>query len=730
MAQRQYKKNYKPGTSSIGTQRSNRKSFQMESQMKYMKGLIFISLFTVIFSARGGTARADAKITKLNEIVVSDKIDKTATTATKTGTPLSDIPATVTVVPSTLIRTQGSTASVDQTIRNVSGVSQSSSSNYGFFNNYVIRGLNMNFLRDGIPDGSTVNGYARSLVDVEKVEVLKGPGSALYGSGSPGGSVNLVTKTPESEPAYEFAQSFGSFDTYQTTVDLTGPVGRNDLLYRFIGGYYTTDGFRGLEKETTEVLPTITWQVSDGHKLTFDFDYRDIDLISDTNGIPFRGVSLTAPNVLLDVSRENKYYTPFSETNQEVFRFALNDEVELSDSLLLRNNFVVLDRELYLLRNAGGTVAAGSSTMTGRSLRQQTDDVTDYVYQFEPIWDFETGSVKHKLLTGFETQYHDLSAQRQAAALPNILNVFNPIIPETSKSALTFVPTFDRDIQAFYLSGYAQDQIELTEQWKARLGGRYDRFDTDVQSRLNNTEEDRQDDALSGQAGLVFQPIHETSFYGGVSSSKQAILSTESSSPLNVPESALQYEIGNRTSFLDDKLNINVAWFDVTRENFLVTIGTDTIPVGEQKTQGVDIDMDAELMPGWNLYANYSYQDAELVDVPVLTGPSVIGNRPTGIPADSASFWSTYELQEGPLKGFGFGGGLTYKGPIFINQTNTSEVPGYTTGDLVFFYHKDFWEAQLNITNVGDVTYFRNGVNSGALPGDPLAVTGTVRVKF
>ena len=694
-----------------------------------------IAVFFLVLAAALGAVEAKAqeeadKVTVLKEVVVKATANgkKMASTATKTNTPIRDIPATVVVVPQSVIQAQAASASVDNSIRNVSGVTQSSSSNYGFFNNYLIRGLNMNFLRDGVPDGSTVNGYARSLADVERVEILKGPGSALYGSGSPGGSVNLVTKAPEDSPAYMFEQTFGSFDTYQTTLDATGPLGNSGHLYRFVGDYYTTDGFRGLDKEMSEVMPTLRFQF-DNHTLTLDLDCRKIDLIADTNGIPFRGASLTADNTLLNVSRENRYYTPFGGIDQEVFRYAVSDEAELNENLLLRNNFVVLDRDLDLLRNGGGTVAAGSSTMTGRSLRQQSDHVTDYVYQIEPVLDFETGSLAHKLLTGFEFQYHDLSAARGTATLPNITDVFNPVIPETSKSNLNFVPNFDRDMEAVYLALYAQDQIELTEQWKLRLGGRVDRFDTDVRSRLNSVEEDRQDNVFSGQAGLVYQPVHETSFYVGVSSSKQAILSTESTAPLNQPEGALQYEAGNKTSLWDDKLNINVAWFDVTRTDFLVTIGTESIPIGEQKSQGVDLDINAEPVKGWNLYANYSYQDAKLVNVPGVT-PAVNGNSPTGIPLHSAALWTTYELQEGPLKGFGLGGGLTYKGKVYINQNNTSQVPDYLIGDLVFFYHKDPWEAQINITNVGDATYFRNGVNSGALPGDPLAVQGTVRVRF
>ncbi|HUR57144.1 MAG TPA: TonB-dependent siderophore receptor [Opitutaceae bacterium] len=677
-------------------------------------------------------AKAKSASTTLNEVVVkgaAEDPNAVATTGSKTNTPLRYIPASISVVPKDLVETQGATANVDYAVRNVSGVTQSSSSNYGFFNNYQIRGLNMNFLRDGVPDATTINGYSRTLADVERIEVLKGPGSALYGSGAPGGTVNLISKKPQQKAAYSLLGSYGAFDTYETTADMTGPIVPGKVSYRFIANYYDTDGYRDLERGLYEILPTLRFDFNEDHNLTFDFDFRDIEIVADTYGIPFEGSSLTTRNHLLPVSHDNKYYTPFGKTEQKVLRYSVTDEWRVRDELLLRNNFVVLDRELRLLRNAGGAVATGSSVMTSRSLREQADDVTDYLYQFEPVIDFDTRDVHHKLLLGFEYQYHDVDAWRNTAALPNILDVYNPVVRETSKDLLTFVPNFDRGIKANYESLYVQDQMDLTRKLKLRLGGRFDRFDTKVDSRLNRVRERRVDTPFSGQAGLVYEPVEPTSFYGGIARSQQAILSTESSSPLNTPEGALQYEVGSKTHFFQDRLSFDVSWFHVTRKDFLVTIGADTIPVGKQKTQGVDFETRVTPVAGWNLYANYTYQEARLLKVPLAAGPAVEGNRPTGIPANIVNLWSTYEFQDGFLKGFGFGGGLTYKDSVFINQQNTSLVPSYITADAVLFYRRGWYEFQVNVKNLTDQDYFKYGVNGGALPGEPFGVYGTVRLR-
>jgi iron complex outermembrane receptor protein len=343
----------------------------------------------------------------------------------------------------------------------------------------------------------------------------------------------------------------------------------------------------------------------------------------------------------------------------------------------------------------------------------------------------ETGPIKHTVLTGFEYQGHWIQTTRMTAPLPNIANVFSPVIVEQSNAGLVYANNFSRDIESRQYGIYAQDQMELTEQWKVRVGGRGDCFDTSDFNRLNSIDREATSYKTNGQGGVVFQPIPETSFYGGASRGHQAILTTEAANTALPPENSTQFELGNKTLLLDGKLSINTALFTVTRKNFLVTIGPDTIPVGEQRTEGVDVDLQSEPIKGWICYANYSLQDAVLVSVPVApAAASPNGHRPTGIPENSANLWTTYELQDGALKGFGFGGGITYKDNVFLDQLNTQGIPSYIVGDVVAFYKIDPVVVQLNVYNVADSLYFRNGVNSGALPGNPLAFQGTVRVNF
>ncbi|MCC7519600.1 MAG: TonB-dependent siderophore receptor [Verrucomicrobiae bacterium] len=662
----------------------------------------------------------------LPEVVVTDKhatdaVPRSASTGSKTDTPLKDLPASVIVILEKLMKEQGGTG-LDDTIRNVSGLTQSSSGNYGFFNNYLSRGLSLDFLRDGVPDGARINGYSRSLLNVQQVEVLKGPGSALYGSSSPGGTINLVTAPPLSRGQYSISQVAGSFDTYQSSIDFTGPLGAEGVSYRLRSAYHTSSGYRGLEQERIEVLPVLQWKLNKDQTLTFDFDYRDLDLTSDTSGIPFRG------RTLLSVTPDHRYYTPFATTEQRILRGSIRHEYHYSPDLTLRNNLVVLKRDLYLLRNAGGAVAPNSIVMTGRNLRSQRDDASDLIYQLEPVWKIETGGIEQTLLGGFEFQHHSADARRETAALSNIRNVFDPIIPETSIAALNFRPNFDRSLEANYFSLYAQDQVDFDEHWKVRIGGRIDRFETYDYNRIGSLDRRRFDTELSGQFGLVYQPIQATSFYSGISQGAQAILNTETGNSALPPENSTQYELGNKTTFLDGRISLNTALFRVIRENFLVTIGPDQVPVGEQQTQGIEFDLQSEPLRGWKLFGNYALYEAEITRLP--STPSVEGNRPTGVPVQTASAWTTYEIQTGILKGLGCGGGTTFRDEVFLDQANTQGIPSYVTGDVVVFYRQGPVELQVNLRNVTDETWYRNGVNSGALPGTPLTIEGTARLTF
>ncbi len=670
-------------------------------------------------------------------------------TGSKTDTLVRDIPASIQVVEQDTIKEQGGEASVDKVIRNVSGVQQSSTSNYGFFNNYSIRGLQQTFLRDGVPDGLTVNGYARTLTDIERVEVLKGPGSALYGTLAPGGTVNLVRKRAQETPAGSVKQTFGSFGASRTAVDLTGPL-TNDkkLLYRFNGAFQYSDGYRGLKNETLEILPSLTWKPNDFNTVNIDFDYRHIEVVADSFGIPFIGTQKYKTGVsavgtqLIDVPRDTRYYSPFATNVQDVYRGAIKHEWQASDNFLLRNSLTVLHRDVDILRNTAGGVNASNGLPAIRGLRAQKDKATDLTWQTEGVLDVATGGIQHKILGGFEYQVHNIDTYRDSINFPALKDLYNPVLETSLDQKINQGRSFDVKYRGNYYALYLQDQIKFSEQFKARIGGRWDQFGlnrTGYVNALNSTNKvtDTFDGELSNnpstfsyQAGLVYQPIPALSVYGGVSKSHLAALSTEGVNirSLDPAENALQYEAGIKTQLFDGKLTANFAYFDVTRKDFIVTIGTDRLPVGAQKTKGYEIDLNAEPIKGWKLLANYANYDATLTNLP--NDRTLEGNRSTGVPKDSASLWTTYEIQSGALKGFGMGGGLTYRNSIYLDQQNTREIPGYTTLDLVAFYRRDNFEAQLNFNNVTDVAYFRNGSNTGALPGEPFNISASVGFKF
>jgi iron complex outermembrane recepter protein len=230
---------------------------------------------------------------------------------------------------------------------------------------------------------------------------------------------------------------------------------------------------------------------------------------------------------------------------------------------------------------------------------------------------------------------------------------------------------------------------------------------------------------------VVYQVSPLTSFYAGASRGNQAIVTTEAARSAFAPEHAVQYELGNRTYLLNDRLYFNTAVFEVTRSDFLQTINGVPTPVGEQRTRGLEFDVAAELAAGLRVLASYAYQDAHYTQL--RTGSGVhdpnTGRVVVGVPRNSGALWATYDLP-GEARGWGIGAGLQAKQDIFIDQANTQRIPGYVIGEVAVFYRQPRYEFQVNVTNVTDATWYRNGVNTGALPGEPRAAFATLRLKL
>ncbi len=684
---------------------------------------------------------------------------QTVVTVDKTGTPLANLPQSVVVVPRATIVEQGGT-SVADAVRNVSGVNIGGSSTYGFFDRFTIRGMDARFYSDNFPDGDQSNGFPHSLNGVERVEGLKGPGSALFGSGPPGGTVNVVHFAPSAVPGYGLSQQVGSFGSWTTSAYATGPTTIPGLNYRVDGLLQHSDGFRSLESANYEIRPVLQWN-KDNHVTTFALDYRHIERTPDPYGLVyFNGAALAGTP--LNVPNTFKYSTPFSFGNQDFERGTLTNSWWFADYLTINNRLAYTHRDVSILRNSGGgtitlingqwaqggTACPSATASSCRQLREQTDHDDDFTYQFEPVWKFHTGPVFHTLLTGTQIEWQSIDDNRATASLPNIANIFAPVIPETSTAGLNFMRTSTLsgmidDLRALYVSAYAVDQIDVTEQWKVRLSARQDhwyeqltplafvssstnplapgRFEQNGTPLEPGTVQTRIDQPTSWSIGTLYKILPTVAPFAGVSKSYLTNFNSEATSQgLVAPESGLEYEAGIKFSTPDNRIILTAAAFDIQRTN-VFTENTATTPItvafNAQKSYGFDADLQMLITPQWTVLANMISQTARLTAVPLT--PSQVGNWPVGVPAHIYNIWSTYDFAIAGIKGFRVGAGVSYNGATFGSTADNVWIPSSTVADAMFGYYATNWDAQIGVKNITNVTYFTTAQSAGGFVGQP-----------
>jgi iron complex outermembrane recepter protein len=658
--------------------------------------------------------------------------------ADKTGTKIEDLPQSVQIVPAVTVREQGGT-NLDAAIRNVSGVSQGGGDGFGFAERFLIRGLNPQIYSDGVSEGDQRNGIQQSINGVDHIEVIKGPGSALLGSGPPGGSINIVHLLPLPALAYGVSTQFGTFNTTTTNLYATGPTTVPGLNFRVDGLVQHTDGFRALKKGDYEVRPVLSWDLN-GHLISLSVDERHLTAVPDPAGIVYFN------HTPADVSRDTKYSTPFGSVTQDYIRTTLNDAWAAADFVTINNHLSYMHRTSSILRNGDGSVATGLSE-TGRQLRDQYDRFDDLDYQLEPVWKFHTADIGHTLLTGFEARRQALFANRSTADLPLIGNIFLPVIPETSIAGLNFLQDarhsgFTDYLRATYLSAYAADQIDVTDKLKVRLTGRFDHWDTDLtpqtfvpgrifegsQVFLPGVTYSRLDNPLSWSAGALYHILPGVSPFVGVSESNFANFSSEATSAaIHDPENALQLEAGLKVAVLDERVTFTVAGFNVQRNNVFTLVG-DNFVFDNQRTRGVELDAQFQVTPQWKVLANATAQSAVLTSKP--SAPAATGNQPIGVPSHIANLWTTYDFAIGDIKGFKIGVGASYRDKIFADAANTTWVPAYVLFDSVLSYTQPTWDMSIGIKNISDRRYFVNANGAGAFVGEPRTVFAKAAIHF
>lgn len=670
-------------------------------------------------AAAAGSGRDDIVVTATNpEYRTPD------TTALKLDAPLRDIPQTIDVIPSQVMRDQRA-LSLQDAVKNVAGIGMATGD--GQRDQFVIRGniAYGDLFIDGVRDDAL---YFRDLSNIERIEILKGPASVLYGRGSSGGLINRVSKKPGTEGG-EIVLSYGSWDDKRGEIDLGHVFTDNDVAVRLTGAIERSDSYRDqgfLKREA--IAPSVLFAPSDRTRILLQADYLRDRRLTD-NGIPaFQGrpVDVLASTYY---GAANGRDVDFSQS--EVWSTTATLDHEFSDTLRLHNAFRYYDYTLDRQNTIPNIVNEAARTVT---LNRQSTDRAEHGWfnQLELSGTFSTGPLEHKLLLGFEAGRQSKYELRIDRANIATVDLFNPVLP-VLPLAVSGNPSTNRTGVYKTLGFYAQDMIALGEHWKVLAGLRHDRFRQEVHQRIAGQPDlARTDTFWSPRIGLVWQPTPTQSYYLSWNKSYQPSGETFAlsvSSADIAPEKTINREIGAKFDLFDGKLSATISAFNLKRSDIKATdpVLLKVVPVGVQRTRGIELSAQLELSEGWQAIASYAYLDARITKSPALdSGVSIQGNRPTLTPVNSASFWLMRNFGDR----FGLGGGVNYVGDRQANLANTVVLPEYVTADAMAWARLGKFKAQLNIRNIFDRDYIVSAhgtVGNLNMPGAPRSVMFTLR---
>lgn len=670
-----------------------------------------------------------------------------ATGATKTDTPLRDIPQAINVVPGRLLRDQAA-GSMEDALRNVPGVAASHGD--GQRDQVVIRGFSAiadQFI-DGVRDDAL---YFRDLSNIERIEVLKGPAAVLYGRGSSGGLINRVTKKPKfGETFGETTLSLGTYSHKRLSADVNRPLGDNAAL-RITAAKEDSGSYRDQQfLERYSVAPSLALKPGRRTRLLLQYETARDKRVTDF-GIP----SLNGRPVEVPASRyygsrnaaEDDTTTSRVSAATATLNHAFNDALSLRN--ITRYYTYRLDRYNTMPNGGVDPVAQTVGLQHSAILRQEDGwfNQSDFTYKST------LGGFEQEWLLGAELGRQNKRSQFFSAGTIARVNIFNPVLPDAAPFTAAQLSANSAIASNSVLTTsavYAQNQITLAPNWKALAGVRYDVFKQETTFERTFAGLARTDRKLSPRAGLMWQPDDFSSYYLSYSKSFQP---SAESFPLaannagNAPEITENREIGAKLDFFEGALAVTGALFRLERSNIKnadPAAPTQLINVGKQRTDGFELTANGRLPAGLgpvlgslDLSAGYAYLDGKMVEsvatlaspqAPVVQIPS-LGKVPSLTPRHSGFVWALKKLGGG----FSLGGGLNYVGERFASLTNAVVLPSYVTADLAGYYKTRDYEIAVNLKNVTDRKYIVSSHGSAdnlILPGSPRQLQVSLTVRF
>lgn len=660
------------------------------------------------------------------QITVSSALSDTATAYTpmKIAASPMDIPQTIDAVPQTLLRAQAA-LSMQDALRNVAGVAPNLGE--GRRDQFLIRGFSAqtDTLVDGVRDDAL---YYRDLSTVERVEVLKGPASALFGRGSSGGVINRVTKRPRFDrPIADASAMVGGFDTRRLSFDAGDARESGRAAFRIAGAWEDSGSFRDFGSlSRVTALPSLTAWLSTRTSVS-----AQVELLRDRR-VPDRGI----PSVNgrpADVRISQYYGYPqddFIETNAEAA--TISAEHQIGGGWLVRN----VARAARYNTDWSNTQPTDTRTVGGAVFVKRSQYNADrrqhnFFDQAELVGGGRFAGATHIVLAGVEVGAQRRRLERYNGAAPDVA-LIDPVLTSPVYSRVRAV---DNRFSGDVLGVYAQDLLAFAGRLKVLLGMRADRYRQALDDRTaNNVDLSRVDTAVSPRVGVVYQPTMRLSLYSSASRSFQPSGEGLSLAVNNVelkPETTRNVEGGAKLSLAGGRLTASASVFRLDRTNIKTTDPLDVtklVLVGRQRSDGFEVAVDGLMTRRWFVHGAFGDLAATILrSNSVSSGVRIEGNRPGLVPRTSGSVWSTIDV----TPALTVGGGVTASGARFTSNDNLVTLPAFTRVDAVASYRLRRYTVSVNVQNLLDARYYESaGGNFQIYPGAPRHALLTVRYSI
>ena len=731
----------------------------------------------------GETRQLDIQVqeslTQLQEVEIIGRQETTyqndvSFIGSKTATPLKDVPQAVSYVTKELALDQAAFR-VNDVVKNMSGVNQ-----FSFYNDLTIRGFRVSGQDNS---GNLVNGmraftsfWKQQLIPhIERVEVIKGPASALFGNASPGGTINRVTKKPLREQRQSISATVGSFNTFRTLADFTGPMTTDErLLYRLNVGYENSGSFRDLQYDKNLVVaPSFSFLPTERTSVNIDIVYQGSEGRLDRGQAVFGDGDLFSVPITVALNAANDFLKEESLNATLSFQHQFSSRLSFN-SVYLRSSY---DEDLLEHRTANTFASLGDGSLDPQQVEMRVfvrkrswnnDNFNNYLNL-----NLETGLLQHQLLVGYDYFQQALEpggSQLQARGYLSAdrTATFNRFDPDNAEAyaldeegnPIPNVPHFDltdptanriRDMSDYIYQTdlypqsllrshgiYVQDQVTWGK-LKLLLALRQEYFQDELDYRTADEETVAQD-ALLPRLGAVYAVTPRINLYAtyveGYQPQTASVINDPNAGGPFDPLTSNLMEAGAKSNWLNEQLSMTLALYRLVQQNQLYNANDPANPdrllaIGEQEARGVELDVVGQLLSNWSVVANYAFNDATITE---STEAAEIGRQVPNAPQHAGNLWTKYVIDWGALAGIGFGLGVNFVSERFGSIVQADEppvFPGYQVVDAAVYYQLEKFRIQANVNNLLNQTHWVGGYDYiRAFPGAPRNVMTTVSYTF